>query len=116
MAGFQPVLFESGTKFLEEMDGLTPGCVLLDVRMPGVDGMYLLEHMIRARMPSPIVMMTGHGDVPLAVTAIKLGAFDLLEKPFDDVTMVSILRNAFVQLAARHVVLDQGKEAWKKNR
>src|SRR3546814_13423819 len=63
MAGFQPVLFESGTKFLEEMDGLTPGCVLLDVRMPGVDGMYLLEHMIRARMPSPIVMMTGHGDV-----------------------------------------------------
>src|SRR3546814_12630826 len=55
MAGFQPVLFESGTKFLEEMDGLTPGCVLLDVRMPGVDGMYLLEHMIRARMPSPIV-------------------------------------------------------------
>src|SRR3546814_20349926 len=44
MAGFQPVLFESGTKFLEEMDGLTPGCVLLDVRMPGVDGLYLLEH------------------------------------------------------------------------
>src|SRR3546814_2051209 len=61
MAGFQPVLFESGTKFLEEMDGLTPGCVLLDVRMPGVDGMYLLEHMIRARMPSPYVLMTGHG-------------------------------------------------------
>src|SRR3546814_5312535 len=80
------------------MDGLTPGCVLLDVRMPGVDGMYLLEHMIRARMPSPIVMMTGHGDVPLAVKAIKLGAFDFLEKPFDDVKLVSILQNAFVQL------------------
>src|SRR3546814_9977564 len=72
--------------------------------------MYLLEHMIRARMPSLIVMMTGHGDVPLAVKAIKLGAFDFLEKPFDDVKLVSILQNAFVQLAERTVVADQRSE------
>src|SRR3546814_604717 len=116
MAGFQPVLFESGTKFLEEMDGLTPGCVLLDVRMPGVDGMYLLEHMIRARMPSPIVMMTGHGDVPLAVKAIKLGAFDFHEYPFDDVKLVSMPQNAFVQLAERTVVADQREAASNKIR
>src|SRR3546814_15263723 len=63
MAGFQPVLFESGTKFLEEMDGLTPGCVVPDVRMLGVDGMYLLEHMIRARMPAQLGRASGRDRV-----------------------------------------------------
>lgn len=113
-AGFDPVLFESGTKFLETIDTLQPGCVLLDVRMPGIDGMILLEHMIRSRMPWPIVMMTGHGDVPLAVKAIKLGAFDFLEKPFDDVKLVSLLQNAFSFLSERTVAADQRLAATDK--
>src|SRR3546814_11760159 len=61
-------------------------------------------------------MMTGHGDVPLAVKAIKLGAFDFLEKPFDDVKLVSIVQNAFVQLAERAVVADQREAASNKIR
>lgn len=114
MAGFEPVLFEMGSDFLEKLATLEPGCVLLDVRMPGIDGMYLLDYLIKSGKPWPIVMMTGHGDIPLAVKALKIGAHDFLEKPFDDVKLVALLQSAFTLLSDRTVVASQRDEAATK--
>jgi two-component system response regulator FixJ len=81
-AGFDVRLFEAAQSFLDVHSGLEFGCVVSDVRMPGVDGIELLKRMKASRLRFPIVIMTGHGDVPLAVEAMKLGAVDFLEKPF----------------------------------
>lgn len=114
MAGFKPELFEAGTDFLEQMDTLPPGCVMLDVRMPGIDGMYLLDVLVRAKKPWPIIMMTGHGDVALAVRAIKAGAYDFLEKPFNDAKLVGLLQSAFATLAELTAVAGQREAAESK--
>ena len=81
-AGFTVRLFETAVNFLEALPGLEFGCVVSDVRMPGVDGIELLKRMKASHNHFPVVIMTGHGDVPLAVEAMKLGAVDFLEKPF----------------------------------
>src|SRR5689334_651635 len=81
-SGFDVTLFDNAEAFLEALSGLTFGCVVSDVRMPGIDGIELLKRMKAQASPFPILVMTGHGDVPLAVEAMKLGAVDFLEKPF----------------------------------
>lgn len=93
-AGFEVRLYAGGTQLL---DGLRPpaqGCVLTDIRMPGIDGRELLRQLRAAGHELPVVMMTGHGDVPLAVEAMKLGACDFIEKPFDDEMLIQALRSA----------------------
>jgi FixJ family two-component response regulator len=81
-AGYRAVPFASAPDFLAQYDPARPGCLLLDMRMPGMTGMELLQEMARRGAFLPVIFITGHGDVPMAVEAIKAGAFDFLQKPF----------------------------------
>ena len=77
--------------FLAELDPAQPGCVVADVRMPGMSGLELQRHLGQARIDLPVIIITGHGDVGMAVQALKEGAADFIEKPFDeDVLLVSV--------------------------
>jgi len=96
-AGFDVTLFETAVSFLDALPGLDFGCVVSDVRMPGLDGIELLKRMKAGHSTFPIVIMTGHGDVPLAVEAMKLGAVDFLEKPFEDDRLISMIETAIRQ-------------------
>src|SRR6476659_3874897 len=96
-ADFQITLFESAQHFLDAVSNLDFGCVVSDVRMPGIDGIELLKRMKTSHSAFPIVVMTGHGDVPLAVEAMKLGAVDFLEKPFEDDRLIGMIDAALKQ-------------------
>jgi two-component system response regulator FixJ len=93
-AGFNVRVFDSAQIFLDELTKLEPGCVVTDVRMPGVDGMELLRRINSGARKLPVIVMTGHGDVPLAVEAMKLGALDFLEKPFEDERLIGMIETA----------------------
>jgi two-component system, LuxR family, response regulator FixJ len=96
-ADFKVTLFETALGFLEALPSLDFGCVVSDVRMPGLDGIELLKRMKAGNRTFPIVIMTGHGDVPLAVEAMKLGAVDFLEKPFEDDRLIGMIEAAIRQ-------------------
>src|SRR5450631_2383049 len=96
-AGFNVTLFESAVNFLDALADLDFGCVVSDVRMPGLDGIELLKRMKLGHSTFPIVIMTGHGDIPLAVEALKLGAVDFLEKPFEDDRLIGMVEAAIRQ-------------------
>jgi two-component system, LuxR family, response regulator FixJ len=98
-ADFQVTLFESAQKFIDALPALDCGCVVSDVRMPGIDGIELLKHLKAGANLFPVVIMTGHGDVPLAVEAMKLGAMDFLEKPFEDDRLIGMIEAALKQAA-----------------
>ena len=93
-AGFSVRVFDSAQVFLDELAKLEPGCVVTDVRMPGIDGMELLRRVNSGARKLPVIVMTGHGDVPLAVEAMKLGALDFLEKPFEDDRLIGMIETA----------------------
>ncbi len=92
-AGLPSAGFASAQEFLEQYRD-TPGCLLLDVRMPGMSGLSLQDELARRRLRLPIVFMTGHGDVPMAVEAIKKGAVDFIEKPYRDEDLLARVRQA----------------------
>jgi two-component system, LuxR family, response regulator FixJ len=96
-ADFDVRLYESALDFLHDMPGLAFGCIVSDVRMPGMNGMDLLKQLKRDRTRLPVVIMTGHGDVPLAVEAMKLGAIDFIEKPFEDDRLIGMIETALKQ-------------------
>src|SRR5512139_371341 len=96
-SGFGVRLFETAQSFLDVLPRLEFGCVVSDVRMPGIDGIELLKRMKAQQSPFPILIMTGHGDVPLAVEAMKLGAVDFLEKPFEDDRLTAMIDSAIRQ-------------------
>jgi len=96
-ANFEVTLFDSAMKFLDALAGLDFGCVVSDVRMPGIDGIKLLQRMKALNSRFPIVIITGHGYVPLAVEAMKLGAVDFLEKPFEDDRLIGMIDAAIRQ-------------------
>lgn len=85
--------FNSGELFLEQYRG-EPGCLLLDIRMPGISGLALQQELIQRGHRLPIIVITGHGDIPMAVTAIKNGAVDFIEKPFDDQVLLNHVEKA----------------------
>lgn len=85
---------ESGTAFLQSAEGIQGGCIVTDVRMPGLDGLALLRRLNEIGMKLPVIVMTGHADVPLAVEAMKAGAVDFIEKPFDDEVLLGAIRSA----------------------
>ena len=94
-AGLRVELFESGTRFLESRPACEPpSCLVLDIRMPGVSGLALQEVLAQRGMRVPIVFITGHGDIPMAVEAVKKGAYDFIEKPFDDYRLLCQVLNA----------------------
>lgn len=76
--------YESAQEFLDAYDPSRPGCLVLDVRMPGMSGLDLQKHLADKGITIPIVIITGHGDVPMAVEAVKMGAVEFIEKPFRD--------------------------------
>ena len=105
-SGFAVALFEGGLPFLKEAADLEPGCVLLDVRMPDMDGL-AVQRELRARgIMLPVVIMTGHGDIDMAVTAMKAGASDFIEKPFEKAALLGC-----VDAARRIAVADRGASA-----
>jgi two-component system response regulator FixJ len=93
-AGLAVRVYESAVAFLDTLGTLQPGCIVSDVRMPGIDGLELLRRLKQLNVSLPVIIMTGHADVPLAVEAMKAGAVDFIEKPFDDEQLLSAIRVA----------------------
>jgi two-component system response regulator FixJ len=90
-------LYESAEAFLKNLPHFEPGCVITDIRMSGLSGLDLMKQLKEHGMSIPVIVITGHGDVPLAVEAMKCGAVDFLEKPFDDETLLAAVRSALSQ-------------------
>jgi len=93
-AGIQASGFDSAKSFLEALPDLVPGCIITDVRMPEVTGIDLLKKVKESGREIPVIVITGHGDIALAVEAMKIGAVDFMEKPFDDDLLVASVRSA----------------------
>jgi two-component system, LuxR family, response regulator FixJ len=93
-AGIPVRTYESGLAFLKVVGDLRSGCILTDVRMPDLDGLALQQKLLQMGIRLPIIVMTGHGDVPIAVQALKAGASDFIEKPFEDEVLVAAVRSA----------------------
>jgi two-component system, LuxR family, response regulator FixJ len=93
-ADFAVRLHESATAFLSTATGQIDGCIVTDVRMPGIDGIEFLRQLRMRSHTLPVIVMTGHADVALAVQAMKEGASDFIEKPFDDQVLIDAIRSA----------------------
>ena len=87
-------IFESGDEFLGKITEQRPGCLVLDIRMPGLGGLELQEELIKRGNTLPIIFITGHGDVPMAVEAMQKGAVDFIQKPFRDQELLDRVREA----------------------
>ncbi len=97
-AGIDVQTYESAVAFLKVAPEVKLGCVITDVRMPELSGVDLLRRLQELKLGVPVIVITGHGDVPLAVEAMKIGAVDFLEKPFDDEVLLASVRSALNQL------------------
>jgi two-component system, LuxR family, response regulator FixJ len=95
--GLRVETFESAEAFLAGYDPARPGCLILDVRMHGMDGLTLQNRLAASRIEIPIIIVTGHGDVSIAVRAMKSGAIDCLEKPVDDRVLLERIRDALAR-------------------
>jgi two-component system response regulator FixJ len=98
-------LHESALAFLDAMTDTSTGCIVTDVRMPGIDGIELLRRLKARGFSLPVIVMTGHADVPMAVEAMKEGAVDFIEKPFDDDMFLAAVRSA-LRLQEQHAQRD----------
>jgi len=92
--GWQPEIFASAQEFLGRPRALVPSCLILDVSLPGLNGLDLQKRIASDRIDMPIIFITGHGDVPMSVQAMKAGAIEFLTKPFGDDVLLSAVRNA----------------------
>ena len=91
-AAFEVKSFESAKAFLDVLPHAAPGCIITDVRMPDISGIELLRRLKELKIGVPVIVITGHGDIALAVEAMKIGAADFFEKPFDDDLLVASVR------------------------
>jgi two-component system response regulator FixJ len=94
-SGFEVVTYASGSEFFATLGSVATGCVLLDIRMPGIDGLEVQRLLAERGIALPVIMLTGHGDVSLAVRAIKAGAVDFIEKPFEKAALLHAIGEAF---------------------
>jgi FixJ family two-component response regulator len=92
-AGWQPELFASAEEFLAHPRVSVPNCLILDVSLPDLDGLELQKLIARDRRDMPIIFITGHGDIPMTVQAMKAGAVEFLTKPFDDEVLLSAIQH-----------------------
>ena len=93
-AGLAVRIHESALSFLEKLPDAADGCIVTDIRMPGMDGLELQRRLTANKVGLPVIVITGHGDVALAVQAMKAGAVDFIEKPFDDEVLLASIRSA----------------------
>jgi len=100
-AGVRVRSYESAVAFLERVEALEPGCILTDVRMPQMSGIELIARLKGLGVALPVIVMTGHADVPLAIQAMKAGVVDFIEKPFDDEVLLAAIRTALDEARSR---------------
>lgn len=96
-AGYAVRVHESAIAFLQALPDSEDGCVVTDIRMPGMDGLELQGHLKSMKGGLPVIVITGHGDIALAVQAMKAGAIDFIEKPFDDDVLLAAIRSALAR-------------------
>ncbi len=97
-SGFSVATYASGVAFLREVRHAEPGCILLDVRMPEMDGLEVQQALLERGVAMPVIMLTGHGDVSIAVRAMKAGAVEFIEKPFEKAVLLDAITVAFERL------------------
>lgn len=113
-AGMRSRPFVSGVDFLDSLDHLEPGCILLDIRMPEIGGVEVLQELARRGIGWPVIIMTGHGEVAVAVETMKLGAVDFLEKPFEETLLLTCLKRAAATLEQEGGIAERKREAKAK--
>jgi two-component system response regulator FixJ len=104
--GFESMAYESAETFLKRADLAQPGCLIVDIRMQGMNGLELQQLLNDRNIKLPVIIITGHGDIPMAVQAIKAGAVDFLEKPFDNEVLITRIRQSF-----KEATREQDKES-----
>lgn len=110
-SGFQVETYESGVELLKAAAKLEPGCILLDIRMPGMDGLEVQQALKDKGVALPVIIMTGHGDVSLAVQAMKAGALDFIEKPFEKAVLLGAIELGFDRLRRSETQRDRAEDA-----
>jgi two-component system response regulator FixJ len=113
-AGYTVKTYKDGIAFLDAVTADMEGCILLDVRMPGMDGLAVQAMLKQRGIKMPVIILTGHGDVPVAVEAMKGGAIEFLEKPYEKAALVRSIQNAFEQLENQSVSDLRSVEAQSK--
>ncbi|MDB5685779.1 MAG: fixJ [Rhizorhabdus sp.] len=98
-SGYMVSTYASGVEFLKEVRHTEPGCILLDVRMPDMDGLEVQRELAERGIAMPIIVLTGHGDVTIAVKAMKAGAVDFIEKPFEKAVLLAAIEAGFARFA-----------------
>ena len=110
-AGYTVATWASGVEFLKEVRHVERGCILLDIRMPEIDGLQVQQILAERGVTMPVVVMTGHGDIGIAVRAMKGGAADFLEKPFERATLLSAVETAFERISQAETVTARAADA-----
>jgi two-component system response regulator FixJ len=113
-SGMESRPFGSGADLLASLGELQPGCLLLDIRMPDRDGFEIMADLAERSIEWPVIVMTGHGEVPVAVRAMKAGAVDFLEKPFEEDVLIGSLERAFQLLKDRGEKADRKRQALER--
>jgi FixJ family two-component response regulator len=105
--GYHPIVFARPTEFLAKYDANQHGCLVLDIRMPEMSGLEIQQQLNRTGAILPVIFITGHGDIPMAVQAMKDGAFDFLTKPFRDQDLLDRINSALKQDAENHASIEK---------
>ena len=103
--------YEAGSDLLKGASTLERGCILLDIRMPGMDGLEVQNALQQRGVSLPVIIMTGHGDVGLAVKAMKAGAVDFIEKPFEKATLLASLEEGFRRISRKQATGERRRDA-----
>ena len=110
-SGYKVATYVSGLAFLKEARHVEAGCVLLDVRMPEIDGLQVQKELRARGIAIPIIVMTGHGDVQVAVEAMKAGAVDFIEKPFEKAVLLAALEDGFDRIEQSGLRAERAEQA-----
>jgi len=110
-SGFHVRAYESGIELMKAAPHIEPGCILLDIRMPGMDGLEVQQALRDKGVTLPVIIMTGHGDVSLAVQAMKAGAIDFIEKPFEKAVALAAIEHGVERLTRSAASRDRADDA-----